>query len=199
MTPNETTYRKAALQVYRHLLTYDSAVKRAFLLVNDKKGLNIGFTVNLKLDPRTGEEVVPSTKLNLTAEKITDVITGDVPIQLELEFENGPRVPDPDADLLPASDLRTLWHTKYMAWGNLEEGFDEYLSPWRITDEAADRVRAAKLGGVVDISIMETAAVDPPDQDQDQVQAEAQGEEATEGQSCWRPKTETAGGGAARA
>jgi len=97
MTPNETTYRKAALQVYRHLLTYDSAVKRAFLLVNDKKGLNIGFTVNLKLDQRTGERVVPSTKINLTAEKITDTITGDVPIQLELEFENGPKVPDPDA------------------------------------------------------------------------------------------------------
>lgn len=196
MTPNETTYRKAALQVYRHLLTYDNAVKRAFLLVNDKKGLNIGFTVNLKLDQRTGEIVVPSTKINLTAEKITDIITGDVPIQLELDFEESPRKLPADYELLPASDLRTLWHTKYMAWGNLEEGFDEYISPWRITDVAAGRVRDAKLGGVVDYMFsMEPEATDPSDQDQGQAQDEA----AAEGESCWRPDTATAGGGAARA
>jgi len=187
----QVQFKEIGRKIAGCLKDYEKDLNEAYLNTEDDKGLTI--SASIKISPDNGDYKT-DISMSFVKEKVVIKSTFWSSNQLRLPLLEGEQGTD--------SDLRTKWHTLYMAYGLLERGFEGFLAVrmWLdddLPEDAMRRMRAAKLGGVVDISIMETAAVDPPDKDQ----AESQGEEAAEGESCWRPDEppETQEGGEARA
>jgi len=88
MIPNEDTFKQIASHVYHHLLTYKSEIERGFLAADDKKGLTVSFSANMRVNPIDGREILPKTKISFApTAKITDTMEGRLPKQLQLDFD----------------------------------------------------------------------------------------------------------------
>lgn len=88
MIPKQNDYVQVASHVYQLLVTNQSAIERAFLDADVKKGLNITFQVKLQVNPVDGTDILPKSKISFApAEKITDTIEGRLPKQLQLDFD----------------------------------------------------------------------------------------------------------------